>query len=909
MDGVYVYAGSALEGELRLTAVTRAGDKPVVKYSFPGGKDASALTGLAIHNGLLVCSLPKQNELLLVDAKAGKLLGAVPLERSTRPGLRRPRTAAGAGRQATASLPVAGRGAGCQPATNNADRQVGNLPHEVLVAAGLEDPQHVALDAAGNLYVSDRGDSHQVKVFDPAGKPLRVIGTAGAPKAGPYDPLHINNPNGLTIDDNGHLWVAETDFQPKRVSVWTLDGRLVRAFYGPAEYGGGGKLDPVDKTRFYYHGMEFALDWQRGTDKLVRVFFRPGPGDLGLPTGFGGGGQPEMPIYRTTASGSLRYFTNCYNSNPTNGASVVMLWLDKQGIAVPVAALGRAEDWNLLKTEAFKSRLPAGVELRNGRWSTDLLFVWSDRNGDGQVQPEEMTFLKASSGGCHGDARPVDRGFARRRAGGALRAATLHGGGAPVYDLAVAETLVEGAQAPTSSGGDQALVDPSGWTILTVAPKPFTPQSLGGVYRGQPRWSYPDLWPGLHASHESPSPDRPGELIGTTRLLGGFVTPRAGEAGPLWAVNGNQGNIYVFTADGLFVAELFRDVRRGRSWAMPIAQRGMKLNDVSLHDENFWPSITQTADGEIYLVDGARTSLVRVEGLERIRRLSETVAPRRPAGPRQGPRVPGARRVAAAARAGPAHAPRAAAQGRPDGRRQAGRLGRRRLGHDRQERGGRLLRQSQQALRRHRRGGRGRRPALRGLPHGRSQPLAEQRRNAPGAVQERRRAGPHARHGPAGRRRPTEPRAGRPAAVGDAGPRETPRAALSAGRAGHERAGALLFAVADDHHRSRGRRERQAAVRGRRGQLRTVDPPGRLGAEAPARPGAARRPGRPPRQRVPDVAARLLEQQGHRHHQRRAQRGPAGAGALGTLGFSGRGLGGHGIRYGWCRIAGNRARN
>ena len=79
LDGVYVYAGSAWEGELRLTAVTRSGDKPVIKYAFPGGKEASALTGLAIHNGLLVCSLPKQNELLLVDAKAGKLLGAVSL--------------------------------------------------------------------------------------------------------------------------------------------------------------------------------------------------------------------------------------------------------------------------------------------------------------------------------------------------------------------------------------------------------------------------------------------------------------------------------------------------------------------------------------------------------------------------------------------------------------------------------------------------------------------------------------------------------------------------------------------------------------------------------------------------------------------------------------------------------------
>jgi hypothetical protein len=144
---------------------------------------------------------------------------------------------------------------------------------------------------------------------------------------------------------------------------------------------------------------------------------------------------------------------------------------------------------------------------------------------------------------------------------------------------------------------------------------------MGGVYKGEPKWSYPSPWPGLHASHESPPPDRPGELIGTTRLLGGLVNPAGSEAGPLWCVNGNQGNMYVFTEDGLFVATLFQDVRLGRLWAMPVAQRNMLLNDLTLHDENFWPSITQTADGRVYVVDGARTSLVRVDGLDSLRRL------------------------------------------------------------------------------------------------------------------------------------------------------------------------------------------------------------------------------------------------------------------------------------------------
>ena len=253
LDGVYVYAGSAWEGELRLTAVTRSGDKPVIKYAFPGGKDASVISGLAIRNGLLVCSLPKQNELLLVDAKAGKLLATVSLHD--------PRGLAfdGQGRL----LALAGKQLHRYRASRRRSGEADRFPRPRFSwPAGWKIRNTSPLDAEGNLYVSDRGKSHQVKVFDPGGKPLRIIGTAGPPKAGPYDPLHMNNPNGLTIDGKGHLWVAETDFQPKRVSVWTLDGRLVRAFYGPSEYGGGGRLDPVDKSRFYYHGMEFQLDWR-----------------------------------------------------------------------------------------------------------------------------------------------------------------------------------------------------------------------------------------------------------------------------------------------------------------------------------------------------------------------------------------------------------------------------------------------------------------------------------------------------------------------------------------------------------------------------------------------------------------------------------------------------------------------
>ena len=62
----------------------------------------------------------------------------------------------------------------------------------------------------------------------------------------------------------------------------------------------------------------------------------------------------------------------------------------------------------------------------------------------------------------------------------------------------------------------------------------------------------------------------------------------------------------------------------GKPWSMPTAKRDMLLNDISLHDENFFPSLTQTNDGQVYVVDGGRTSVVRVDGLASLRRILPT---------------------------------------------------------------------------------------------------------------------------------------------------------------------------------------------------------------------------------------------------------------------------------------------
>ena len=108
----------------------------------------------------------------------------------------------------------------------------GNPDKGQPVISGLDDPSGLAIDASGNFYISDGGASQQVKVFTPAGKPLREIGIKGGrPRDGIYNPAGMLDPHGLCVAPDGKVWVAELADDYQILGAWNPDGTRAKSYY------------------------------------------------------------------------------------------------------------------------------------------------------------------------------------------------------------------------------------------------------------------------------------------------------------------------------------------------------------------------------------------------------------------------------------------------------------------------------------------------------------------------------------------------------------------------------------------------------------------------------------------------------------------------------------------------------
>jgi hypothetical protein len=569
-------------------------------YTSDAPNDAYSNDGLAVYNGRIVISFTRMNELIVADARTHQQISTISID-----------TPRGLTFDSQGRLYVV-TGQQVKRYTLSADgTQLSN--ETTLVSDGLVNPTRISLDSSGTIYISDVGKVSQVKVFTPNGAFVRSIGKPSGPQVGLYDELRMSNPQGTAVDGDGNLWVAEEETLPKRISEWKSDGEFIRAFYGPPKYGGGGAIDPRNKNRFFYAenngGVEFSLDWATGTSKPYSIYWRPGlPGQEAMP-----GSAPERAFY----AGGFEYLVNCYNGGlRDNGDRGTGVWrLDKDGIARPVAVFGTPGDlnngtwgWDMINRDAIDAQWPS-------KDTTQSLFAWCDKNNDHIAEPDEFQSMPVPLSTAPGHPN-ADYGVmplvqpdlsVTLPYGAILAAPKIDANGVPIYDLTKISRIgdTQAYRSVVVAGNDAVSLDDAN-------------PELGSLVGARLNSSHP--W-GMNALREEQQPQE-GQMLSVNRFLGPAVTPPSGDAGPLVAINGEMGSIFLVTTDGLFVQDLGGDSRTTPFWRYPVAKRGMQIDPVSFEQEHFHPTIDQTADGKIYLVAGFQhSSILDIDGLDSVRRV------------------------------------------------------------------------------------------------------------------------------------------------------------------------------------------------------------------------------------------------------------------------------------------------
>lgn len=454
--------------------------------------------------------------------------------------------------------------------------------HETLVS-DLKSPTDLAFDKQGNLYTFDAdAERHTIRVYDRAGKYQRSIGTPGGFKAGPWDPTRLGAVSSLAIDTAGQLWVVENQYYPKRISVWTLDGKFKKELLGNTAYGGGGVLDPWDKSRLFYGPMEFELDWKTGQSRLKNL------------TWVGSTPAGEVPI----RIGERTYFVTRPGDSGSAQQCAIVYRYEKDQLRL-AAAMGWASAFQPLKQPELSLKLGSPP-------LSDRSFLWIDRNGDGEVQAEEVSlFARESTPTNFNRDLSIQAGTTR------YQVKEFLAGGVPLY---------EKKEYPALKGRYfYQLGDGSFYRIGDS-------KHREGVVKadGTSVWTYPQEGePGVQAAHTA-KPWRLDQVVSQFGIIGHETA--TGDLGEFVILHGNTGAWNIWTRDGFLLGPLFHDLRRpgARPWSMTEHERGLTWTDLTVGEEHFQGYLCRTiADNKIYAVAGHNhISILEVLGLDKAKRQS-----------------------------------------------------------------------------------------------------------------------------------------------------------------------------------------------------------------------------------------------------------------------------------------------
>lgn len=388
----------------------------------------------------------------------------------------------------------------------------------------------------------------------------------------------------LAVDREGKLWAVENSHSPKRIACFSPEGKFLREYLGPTQYGGGGVLDPGDTTRMFYGPLEFAIDWQTGATALKNL------------TSSGGIRPGEVPIRIDGRTYLVTRPTGTYQQQ----CAVVHLY-EKDRLR-PVAAIGRGDAFPPLTAPEFMRAL-------GGKVPGDVQFIWTDASGDGVVQVEECRCEPLAIGSLS----DFDRGLNINAGATAFEVVRFLPNGAPEYAVKKYPLPVDPRMDPV-----YRLFNGTFYRFGDGPKKPDAAFAADGTLL----WSYANEGASV-GPDRSCGPLTPGQVVCQFGLAGHDVAG-SGDLGEFFVMHTNFGGWNIWTADGLLAGQLFRDLRDPKrvSWSMREHDRGMRLDDVTTGQEHFEGWFCRSAeDGRYYAVAGHNhASVVEVEGMDRFRR-------------------------------------------------------------------------------------------------------------------------------------------------------------------------------------------------------------------------------------------------------------------------------------------------
>ena len=156
---------------------------------------------------------------------------------------------------------------------------VGGTP--TMIGASLDTPRGMAVDATGNVYIADTGN-HRIRLLTPSGTVTTVAGTSSPGSTGDgglATSARLNQPNGVALDSGGNIYIADTNNHRIRKiniadgKISTIVGQgLVRTGYdGEAKLALGSHLNTPTGVAVDAQGNIYINDKGNGRVRKVAV--------------------------------------------------------------------------------------------------------------------------------------------------------------------------------------------------------------------------------------------------------------------------------------------------------------------------------------------------------------------------------------------------------------------------------------------------------------------------------------------------------------------------------------------------------------------------------------------------------------------------------------------------------------